>query len=101
MPACYYYHTSGLNDTISFSTNARGNAIIGMQIEYKDIKHMASFERNPRKKRLMQERQFVLNAGNVSLSTFMEGPSVIFQKQSYDSIGAEVKVQKQKVGGQE
>ena len=56
IPACYYFETCGLNDTISFSTNSNGNNLIGMQIEYKDIKHMASFERNPKRKRLMQER---------------------------------------------
>jgi hypothetical protein len=56
MPACYYLNSIGLNDTITFQSDATSKNIVGMQIEYKDIKHLASLERNPKKKRLMQER---------------------------------------------
>ena len=58
MHACYYSKQSGLNDTLSFSTNRDTNKIVGMHIDTRDIKYLASLERNPRKKRLMQERQY-------------------------------------------
>ena len=45
--------------------------IVGMQIEYKDIKHLASLERNPKKKRLMQERQYEVHAGKSVLSKML------------------------------
>lgn len=53
MQACYYQKQSGLNDTISFSTNRDGDKLVGMHVDTRDIKHLASLERNPRKKRLM------------------------------------------------
>ena len=58
MQACYYTKQSGLNDTLSFSTNRDSDKIIGMHVDTRDIKYLASLERNPRKKRLMQERQY-------------------------------------------
>ena len=56
MTSCYYFKTSGLNDTISIQTDTDARNIVGMQFEVKDIKHLASLEKNPKKRRLMQER---------------------------------------------
>jgi len=56
MQACYYLKQSGLNDTLSFSTNRDINRIVSMHIDTRDIKYLASLERNSRKKRLMSER---------------------------------------------
>ena len=53
MSACYYYKSSGLNDTISIQTDVDAQNVVGMQFEVKDIKHLASLEKNPKKKRLM------------------------------------------------
>lgn len=68
MQACYYAKQSGLNDTVSFATNREGDRLVGMHVETRDIKHLASLERNPRKKRLMQERQFGKFVGKALLS---------------------------------
>ena len=56
MTACYYYKSSGLNDTISIQTDIDSKNVVGMQFEVKDIKHLASLEKIPKKRRLMQER---------------------------------------------
>jgi hypothetical protein len=56
MSTCYYFKTSGLNDTISIQTDTEARNVVGLQFEVKDIKHLASLEKNPKKRRLMQER---------------------------------------------
>lgn len=56
MSACYYLKTSGMNDTIIFQTDSTNTGLVGIQIDVKDIKHLASLEKNPKKKRLMQEK---------------------------------------------
>ena len=62
-----------------------------MQIEYKDIKHLASLERNPKKKRLMQERQYEVHAGKTILSKMLPGSMPEFVHQLYDSQGGQMK----------
>lgn len=71
--ACYYSKVIGLNDTLTFSTNADVSALTAMSIEVKDLKYLATFERNPKKKRLMQERQFDKFVGKAVLSKMVEG----------------------------
>lgn len=93
MQACYYSKQSGLNDTLSFSTNKDSSKIIGMHIDTRDIKYLASLERNPRKKRLMQERQYGKFVGKAVLSTMIQGSQPEFGKAAYDSLGGEKKVQ--------
>lgn len=61
-----------------------------MQIEYRDIKHLASFEKNPKKKRLMQERQFKIKVGKTILSKMIEGSKPEFELGTYDSQGGAV-----------
>ena len=92
MPSCYYNSSIGLNDTISFQTDATGKNLIGMQVEYKDLKYLASLEKNPKKKRLMQERQFSVHNGLGVLSKMIGGAKPEYTKQAYDSLGNEVKV---------
>ena len=62
-----------------------------MQVEYKDIKHMASLEKNPKKKRLMQERQYTVFAGKSVLAKMGGAAKPIYEKPGYDSQGNEVK----------
>ena len=81
----------GLNDTLSFATNADQEKLTGMSVEIKDLKYLAGFERNPRKKRLMQEKQFDRFAGSAVLSSMYQGPRAEFVKDSYDSLGEPVK----------
>jgi len=38
MDACYYFESSGLNDTLTFATNSDGSKLVSMNIEVKDIK---------------------------------------------------------------
>ena len=64
--------------------------IVGMQIEYKDIKHLASLERNPKKKRLMQERQYEVHAGKTVLSKMLSGSMPEFMHTLYDSQGGKM-----------
>jgi len=85
MPSCYYVKTSGLNDTISFQTDFKAQNIVGVQIEYKDIKHAASFVKNPKKKRLMQERQFDVFASTSVLSKVIQGSKPEFDLFAYDA----------------
>ena len=54
---------------------------------------MASLERNPRKKRLMQERQYNKFVGKAVLSTMISGSQPEFSRASYDTLGGEKKVQ--------
>lgn len=91
MQACYYHKQSGLNDTISFSTNKEGDKLVSMHIDTRDIKHLASLERNPRKKRLMQERQFKMFVGKAVLSKMISGSQPEFSRAAYDSLGGEQK----------
>lgn len=51
-----------------------------MHIDTRDIKHLASLERNPRKKRLMQERQFKQFVGKALLSKMISGAQPEFSK---------------------
>ena len=85
--ACYYSKVIGLNDTLTFATNADVSALTAMSIEVKDLKYLASFERNPKKKRLMQERQFDKFVGNAVLSKMVEGAQPEFQLPGYDAVG--------------
>jgi hypothetical protein len=62
-----------------------------MQVEYKDIKYLASLERNPKKKRLMQERQFRVHNGKAILSRMLESTKPEFVQPGYDSQGNMVK----------
>lgn len=91
MQACYYVQQSGLNDTLSFSTNREGSRLVGMHVDTKDIKHLASLERNPRKKRLMQERQYEKFVGKAVLSKMIAGAQPEFAKAHYDTLGSEKK----------
>ena len=75
MSACYYLNSSGLNDTISFQTDAGSKNIVGMQIEVKDIPHLLSIEKSAKKRRLMKTKQFKVNAGKALLSKMIEGSS--------------------------
>ena len=68
MNACYYFESSGLNDTLTFATNSDGSNLISMNIEIKDIKALANLGRNPKKRRQLLERQFELFSGKVLLS---------------------------------
>ena len=95
MTACYYLNTIGLNDTISFQMDATQKNIVGMQIEYKDIKHLASLEKNPKKKRLMQERQYEVHAGKTILSKMLTGSKPEYMRNMYDSQGGELKAAQQ------
>ena len=69
MSACHYLHVSGLNDTLTFQTDSSRQNLVGVSIDYKDIKHAASLEKNPRKRRIMQEKQFNQFSGSASLKT--------------------------------
>ena len=91
MDACYYFRISGLNDTLTFSTNAESKDLIGMNIMVKDIKHLASLERNPRKKRLMLARQFEKYVGKAVLSSMVQQAQPYFDKTEYDTQGGEYK----------
>lgn len=93
MQACYYQKQSGLNDTLSFSTNRDGDKLVSMHIDTRDIKHLASLERNPRKKRLMQERQFEKFVGKAVLSKMLSGAQPEFSRPAYDTLGGERKPQ--------
>lgn len=93
MHACYYAKQSGLNDTVSFQTNGDGDQVVSMHIDWRDIKYLASLERNPRKKRLMQERQFGKFVGRAVLSKMIAGAQPEFSKPSYDTQGGERKNQ--------
>ena len=62
-----------------------------MQVEYKDIKYLASLEKNPKKKRLMQERQYSVHNGLPILSKMYGGAKPEFTKNGYDSVGNEIK----------
>ena len=70
--------------------------IIGFQVEVKDIKHLASLEKNPRKKRLMQERQYQLHVGKGIIGKMLEGSQPEYEKPGYDSQGGEMKTKVQK-----
>ena len=85
MTACYYHKVSGLNDTISFSTDNGAHNFVSMMIEVKDIKHLASLERNPKRRRLMQERQFKLHVSKSILLKMTEGSRPEFELAKYDS----------------
>ena len=63
MSACHYANVIGLNDTLAFSTDVDAKKLTAMSVETRDLKYLATFERNPKKKRLMQERQFEQFAG--------------------------------------
>ena len=56
--SCHYANLVGLNDTLAFTTDAGVMKLTAMTIETRDLKYLATFERNPKKKRLMLERQF-------------------------------------------
>jgi len=56
-----------------------------MSIEFKDLKFLASLEKNPKKKRLMQVRQYDLHAGNTILSKMVEGSRPEFELMQYDT----------------
>lgn len=95
MDACYYFESSGLNDTLTFATNSDGSKLVSMNIEVKDIKALANLERNPKKRRQLLERQFELFSGKVLLSKMQQGAPVEFQKELYNLQGEEMKVRKQ------
>lgn len=83
MSACYYLKTSGLNDTIIFQTDSTNTGLVGIQIDVKDIKHLASLEKNPKKKRLMQEKQFTQRVGKGIVSKMIDGSSPTFMLPQY------------------
>lgn len=85
MTACYYLNSSGLNDTISFQADTGSKHIVGMQIEVKDIAHLASITKSAKKKRLMKERQFTVFAGKSVLSKMIEGSIPQLERESYDA----------------
>jgi len=89
MPACYYLNTIGLNDTMIFQADSPNQNLVGFRIEMKDLKHLASLERNPKKKRLMLEKQFNSFAGNAFLTKVFEGSRPTFVHQEYDTLGME------------
>ena len=89
--SCHYANMIGLNDTLSFSTNADATKLTAVSIETRDLKYLASFERNPRKKRLMQEKQFEKFAGKAVLSKMMMGPRPEFTLDGYDANGEKVR----------
>ena len=68
MNSCYYFESSGLNDTLTFSTNSDVTNLVSMNIEVKDIKALANLEKNTKKRRQLLERQFDLFSGKVLLS---------------------------------
>ena len=83
MDSCYYFESSGLNDTLTFASNSDGSNLVSMNIEVKDIKALANLERNPKKRRQLLERQFESFSGKVLLSKMQQGASVEFQKELY------------------
>ena len=91
MDSCYYSKVIGLNDTLSFATNADTSALTSMSVQVKDLKYLASFERSPKKKRLMQERQFDKFVGTAVLSKMLEGAKPEFNMIGYDALGQPVK----------
>ena len=94
--ACHYANVIGLNDTLAFSTDADVTKLTAMSVETRDLKYLATFERNPKKKRLMQERQFDQFAGKAVLSKMMAGPRPEFTLDGYDAIGEKVRTQEEK-----
>jgi len=96
MTACYYLQTSGLNDTISFQADSGSMNLVGMNIEVVDIQHKISIEKNPKKRRLMKERQFTVHAGKAILTKMMEGAIPELEKQDYDAQGNEKQVRRKK-----
>mmetsp|Transcript_42280 Transcript_42280/g.64818 ORF Transcript_42280/g.64818 Transcript_42280/m.64818 type:complete len:162 (+) Transcript_42280:378-863(+) len=94
MPACFYFNSIGLNDTIIFQADSINQNMVGMHVEMKDIKHLASLEKNPKKRRLMQERQFNSFAGNSILSKVFEGSRPLFASEEYDMMGMEQKMRR-------
>eukprot|EP00355_Strombidium_rassoulzadegani_P000762 CAMPEP_0168615016 /NCGR_PEP_ID=MMETSP0449_2-20121227/4282_1 /TAXON_ID=1082188 /ORGANISM="Strombidium rassoulzadegani, Strain ras09" /LENGTH=132 /DNA_ID=CAMNT_0008655733 /DNA_START=428 /DNA_END=826 /DNA_ORIENTATION=- len=99
MPACYYLNSRGLNDTLVFQADTKQQTLVGFHVQYRDIKYLASLERNPKKKRLMQERQFSLFAGSAELKLAEEGKRALFSKIEYDSQGHEQIVKKTAADG--
>ena len=85
MPACFYYKTIGLNDTVQFQLDGNNLFIVSMSIEFKDLKFLASLERNPKKRRLMQERQYAVHAGSTLLTKMIEGAKPEFELMTYDT----------------
>ena len=61
--------------------------IVSMSIEFKDLKFLASLEKNPKKRRLMQVRQYDVHAGNTILSKMVEGSKPEFELMQYDTQG--------------
>ena len=87
MTACYYLNSSGLNDTISFQTDAGAKNIVGMQVETKDFKHLISVEKNRKKLRLLKEKQYKVWTPTGVLSKMFEGshPEYLLESDIYDS----------------
>ena len=68
-----------------------------MSFEVKDLKYLAGFERSPKRKRLMQERQFEKFAGKAVLSKMLDGAKPDFMMPGYDALGMPVKTQQEQV----
>ena len=74
-----------MNDTVTFNTNHDANHIISMHVESRDVKYLASQEKNAKKKRLMSERQYKLFVGKALLSRMIAGSQPEYEQGLYDN----------------
>ena len=89
IPACHYAK-NGLNDTLVFTQDFSGN-LNSMAYEVVDTAYLATFEKNPKRKRLMTTKQFETFDTKSVLHGLVEGPRPLFTRYKYDSIGRELK----------